>query len=307
MQAFSDHTLSLFSSSSSDDGSRSPRSRPIFPTTVSNQMGSFHEASTCSSDSVTSKEDKNGDVSVGDLLDALYCFRGPKRIRLPRRPVPRLLHSDPRRYYATMLMNVINSHNTSYMQSFVERYMTPQTTLKRPAMNMEVTAKTSILLDGRDAILRYWSFLCAILPDQIMKTDNIRVVRSSNSETSKVVCDLVSSWTQICDQQFVFRCISSAMMATPGMETKEISDGYEYRCLGKMYSIDSNKKKRCFSDLIETNGARLTLPDAPTTLRDPAANFGRIKSVTTMAMTLTLHIDELRQISALEFGAASAV
>lgn len=301
---FNNHTLSSFSSGS-DDGSLSPRdddNASLRSTTSSVTFNYNRGRSNDTIATISSKDEEGGDVSVGDLLYALYPFQRPKRIRPPRRLVPRLFQSDPRRFYASMLMNALNSHDVPYMQTFIERYMIPQATLSRPAVNTEVFAKPSLLLVGTDAMLRYWSFLGVIVPDQTTQAENIRVVRTSNSESCKVVCDLVSSSTQIYDHQCVKGLISSAMFSSPEMEMKEVPGGYVYRSLKTMDPTDIDRKKRCFSDLNEH------------VFPGPAVTYGPLNlrllpkpKRTQMAMTLTMHINELRQISALEYGSVTIV
>lgn len=235
-------------------------------------------------DVILPNEDENGDVSVGDLLDALHSLRGPKRIRRPRRSVPRLLHSDTRRFYATMLANAFNSYDEQYLHAFLELYMTPLATSSQPALKSEVMTKPSILLVGINSILRFRSFYDAFVSDQTIRVENVRVVRYSNRETSKVVCDLEVAWTQIYDHHGVHSFISSAMRSNPNVEFREVSDGYEYR------------STTCWSENSEA-------------VEPPVCSFLPtllpIQRRTRMVMPLTLHINELRQIFAMECGSAS--
>lgn len=251
---------------------------------VSSNINSYQ-----STDTISSKEEESGDVGVGDLLDALYCFKGPKRIRLPRRVVPRLLRSDPRRHYASMLVNALNSHDMSYLQSFFERYMIPNATVSHPAVKSELMTKPSLLIVGIDNIVRFRSFHEPFVPDQVTRAENVKVVRYGNREISKVVCDIKLTWTQIYDHHCVHRFVSSVMRLIPNVEIKEVPDGYEYRSTTGLTENGGSRE-------LSQNSPGPVCPYAPTLLT-------KLRKMQ-MVMPLTLHINELRQISSVEFGSA---
>lgn len=277
------------------DGNVSPWSCENFPFGQVSSSNSSIDLNTAFND-----EDENDDVSIGDIIDALYPFQRPKRIRLPRRPVPRLLQSDPRRFYTSMLLNALNSNDAPYLRSFVERYMIPHATLRRPVAKMGVVTKPSLLLVGSESMLRFWNFQSAFIPDRVAQAENIRVVRYSNSEACKVVCDLILTSTQIYEDRSVKSLVTSAMLSTPGMEMKVVSDGYEYHSTKLTHSTHLMERKRPAYVLNETtpSDSRVTYGPVDLVLMEKPR-------LVQMAMTLTLHINELRQITSVEYGTAS--
>lgn len=251
------------------------------------------DSSLCSSEGshdADSRRDPDEDISVNDLMYALYPFQKRKRIRYThKRAVPKLLQSDLRRHYANILFNVLNSHDYSIMQSFSERYLASSVIMRRPGVRTELVEKPSVLVEGSETLLRYWGVLCLLLPDQISQVENVRVVRYSNSERSKVVCDVVSSCTQIYQHHDCSEILLNDR-TYPSSADSEIFfattlGGVEYRSRKRLRGPDAESD---IAKVVSFGPLHIRMLPRPMKVQ--------------LAMTVTLHINEFYQISEVEYG-----
>lgn len=254
----------------------------------------------------TGDEDDSMEVGIGDLLYALYPFQKPKRVRGIRRKlpvVPRLIQSDIRRNYSTMLLNALNSHDPLFIQPFVEKYLTPFVTLTKPAVKTAVMVKPSTFVEGADALVRYWSMLSIIIPDQILQAENVQVVRNSKDNSCRIVCDLISSCTQLYEHQLSARSLLSTSTTGSYAEINDsINDGH------------GRKKQRVDDGAIVAYNCPCEPVFCAIAGPPPAVAYGPLHLrllpkplKIQMIMKLTLHVNEMQQISSLEYGAASLV
>eukprot|EP01033_Poteriospumella_lacustris_P004687 gene4688-3360_t len=150
------------------------------------------------------------------VAQASDTHKRPKKRRLrPNRKyksvvaIPRLFKRDIRRFYATMLANVHNSHDHNLLAAFFRTYAVDDIVLTRHQhINDHRGAIGGALpsgvfhsrvfheneahdLCGMSSLVRMMSCLFALYPDQICRTDNIRIVSRAGETTSRVEFDFL--------------------------------------------------------------------------------------------------------------------
>lgn len=293
-------SLSPFSTRGEDDSSSGggdvfPRKRKFAPQIYelwSNASSHNDETSLESSDEDI-LEKATFQVSDGDIIHALSLFQKPKRTRFLRnRPVPRLFHNDVRQHYAVMLMNALNSHDSLFMRSFVDQYMLPNATFLRPTVKSELMTKPTLRFNSVQTLLRFWNVVNRVTPDAVHEVNDVRVIRYNHTDACKVVCNVVTSFTQMYVYAHEKNLICSEIRAAPRIESTPVAGVFELRSAPEGESSDDNSTSSEDTDCAVACG--------PIFLRLLPKPIPVI-----MATTLTFHINEVRQIAGLEYGSAT--
>lgn len=141
----------------------------------------------------------------------------PRRKRKSTVVVPRLFKRDIRRYYATMLANVSNSHDHNLVASFFRTYAVEQLVLTRHRHAMDHSGAiggalpsaqfhSRVFHDGEPHDLRGVPTLVRVLcgmfvmhPDQVFAADNVRIVSRVGDACSRVECDFRIAYNLLYD------------------------------------------------------------------------------------------------------------
>eukprot|EP01033_Poteriospumella_lacustris_P004686 gene4686-3359_t len=133
----------------------------------------------------------------------------PHRKRKSTVIIPRLFRRDIRRFYVTMLANVHNSHDPNLLAAFFHTYAVDNLVLTRHQhINDHRGAIGGVLpstvfysrvfhenkpysLSGVSSFVRVMGSFFALYPDQICRTDNIRIVSRAGETTSRVEYDFL--------------------------------------------------------------------------------------------------------------------
>jgi hypothetical protein len=133
----------------------------------------------------------------------------PHRKRKSTVIIPRLFRRDIRRFYVTMLANVHNSHDPNLLAAFFHTYAVDNLVLKRHQHTYDHRGAIGgvlpsavfysrvfhenkpFSLSGLSSFVRVMSSFFALYPDQVCRTDNIRIVSRAGEPTSRVEYDFL--------------------------------------------------------------------------------------------------------------------
>jgi hypothetical protein len=128
--------------------------------------------------------------------------------------MPRLLKSDLRRQYARMFANVMNSHDSLMMQSFLAKYAKKEVIMDKImapgacrndgsdqlVMTTQVRNPCKIHLTGVDEITGYWHALHSLTPDQVLYLEETQVRTRPGSMACKITCKFKVEGTILVDK-----------------------------------------------------------------------------------------------------------
>ena len=172
--------------------------------------------SNCWLDTLVELDDRSDEEAPNEQASTSNTYKRPKKRRFrPNRRyksavvIPRLFKRDIRRFYATMLANVHNSHDHNLLAAFLRTYAVEDIVLTRHQhSNDHREAIGGVLpsgvfhsrvfheneahdLRGMSSLVRVLSCFFALYPDQICRTDNVRIVSRARETTSRVEFDFL--------------------------------------------------------------------------------------------------------------------
>lgn len=136
--------------------------------------------------------------------------------------LPRVLKRDIRRQYPLMVGNVMNNHDLSHLQSFLQTFSANEVffELKNTASTLGIECSDRfehlfrqdvpevLNYRGYQWIFYYWHVLTALSPDHIVRIHNSQIISRSDSSRSKVAMDISVDFTRMYDIQFLYFLVS---------------------------------------------------------------------------------------------------
>mmetsp|Transcript_13811 Transcript_13811/g.15000 ORF Transcript_13811/g.15000 Transcript_13811/m.15000 type:complete len:283 (+) Transcript_13811:13-861(+) len=120
----------------------------------------------------------------------------PYRIRIPKVP-----SEDIRRKYPIMIMNTLNSLDTSLMHAFFHQFTHPESALQRQVFNANEPDQEiqRISFYGADNIFSYMFATTLINTDRVLRAHDIKIITRSDTFRTEIVIDGEGSATWIYD------------------------------------------------------------------------------------------------------------
>lgn len=186
---------------------------------------------------VESEVDSDEDETLR-VISALFPIAKGRPRASRRKPLPRIIKQDIRRHYPQMLFNVLNSHDSNMIDTFMQRYASPAAKMEKTLDGATMSTCTAlpiaaptvrVVVNGSSAISKYWTAMNSIIPDHYMRLCDVKIIRRIFTVTdpatgkTQLVCDPAA--TQIvCD----FEAHSTNMF--------EVSPpSYAYAALGRNF------------------------------------------------------------------------
>lgn len=124
-----------------------------------------------------------------------------RRVRYRRtQSFPRVIKTDIRRHYATMIANVFNSHCISLLQSFFATYCTQQLRVEKKFNELSKKPYADQhLLTSTTGILLLAAVGMQLNPDETFTLTNTKVITRSDSDEATIVINFSTSLTTLYD------------------------------------------------------------------------------------------------------------
>lgn len=175
---------------------------------ILNILGEIGDEFDCDGDEFEARSDSPSTTSADQVVRR-------RRIRPKRKKnyIPRVVKSDIRRHYGSMVANVLNSCNNELMHSFFQNYAIPAFRMEMRQVDPSSYAHLppqviqnnvskfvkGISFDGEEW-LKFMSPVChAASPDQVFRLNNVRLVTRLNDESSLVVMDTEIEGSRVYD------------------------------------------------------------------------------------------------------------
>lgn len=123
-----------------------------------------------------------------------------RRIRRKTETIPkiRILKSDIRRSYSTMLTNVLNSNDFSLLFGFFDTFFTSNTVQSTSCYTNKGTLVISEIKEGISEIFKFWCNNLSMIPDAVMNLTSAIVEPNEN----KIRSSFIMKATGIYDHPF---------------------------------------------------------------------------------------------------------
>lgn len=126
-----------------------------------------------------------------------------RRIRNRKLPITRIIKTDIRRHYSTMLTNVRNSHDINLVQSFFATYCTGQihveSTMNKMFLGERPYERAEHLLSNVKGLLLFAALGIQLSPDESVAIKNTKVITRSDSDETMILIDWATSFTNLFD------------------------------------------------------------------------------------------------------------
>lgn len=226
---------------------------------------------------------------IGSFSHDAGCIESPprkRRIRNRRRILaPRVFKHDVRKRFAEMFANVYNMGDTKVTSSFFRTFSAP---------NLEMTKVCSGYIPEDTHVIRvtkpqyvgqYWSVMQELMPDGVIKFEDVRVVTRSDTESSLVICTMNAKFTNFYSVPAPQIAAEAVQKSINVLSNNSDSDGD---------GLDSSTRKR-------THSVALNLAAGPNYLLPYSAILRENPSEVLLISTVTFHVNGQKQFEKLTF------
>lgn len=225
------------------------------------------------------------DELVG-ITDPVESPPRKKRIRNRKRTLaPRVLKHDVRKRFAEMFANVYNMGDAKVISSFFRTFSTPTVEMTKMCASYLTLAPKLIRVTEPRYVAQYWSVMQELMPDGVMKVENVRVVTRSDTESSMVICTVNAKFTNFYEEPAPYIAAGAVEKSMAKSSKRADSDG---DCL----DVTSRKRSRAESGDV-TEGPSYLLPLSAFLKKNP--------SEVLLVATVTFYVNAQKQFERLTF------
>lgn len=239
------------------------------------------------------RSDSLSDLSYNMKSDAVAKKR---RIRNRRVPLPKIVKTDIRRHYGTMMANVLNTHSISLLQSFFATYCTHHLSVEK--QYSELTKKPHVdqhLFTSTTGILLLAAVGMQLTPDETFSLKKYKVITRSDSDETTILLKFSACRTLLYDVDidalvndmvgsvFKLRVPSSAAESTGEDDSASLSEDLLRSSLGDIVSVVTTPKQSLNTPEIKTTDSAAStiyhtssiVPPAPSMKEEELGNGNR--------------------------------
>lgn len=236
------------------------------------------------------EEDSLDSTSPDDELmgsaDPIECPPRKKRIRNRKRNLaPRVLKHDVRKRFAEMFANVYNMGDANVISSFFRTFSTPNVEMTKMCASYLTLKPKLIRVTEPRYVAQYWAVMQELMPDGVVKVENVRVVTRSDTESSTVICTMNAKYTNFYEEPAPYIAAGAVEESIAKLSKRADSDG---NC------IESTTRKRSRSDSdVAAEGPNYLMPLSAFLRGNP--------SEVLLVVTVTFHVNAQKQFEKLSF------